>query len=127
MEEKLILSQVNPHFIYNVLNTVIFLARKGKNQEVVEVTDSFIHLLRDAVRPGKADMFATISQEIDILEHYLKIQEYRYQDAYQVILDVEEEALQATVQGRYSSLWWKMRSYMVFCQMKRKQVLSGCV
>lgn len=97
MEEKLLLSQVNPHFIYNVLNTVIFLARKGKNQEVVEVTDSFIHLLRDAVRPGKADMFATISQEIDILEHYLKIQEYRYQDAYQVILDVEEETLQVPV------------------------------
>jgi two-component system sensor histidine kinase YesM len=90
IEHGLLLSQINPHFIYNTLNSVIYIARKNKNYDIVNIVDSFIRILQDAVRIGEDGMYATVGQEIDVVKHYLVIQSYRYPNRFIVNYRIDE-------------------------------------
>ncbi|WP_226669703.1 histidine kinase [Metabacillus litoralis] len=70
----LLISQINPHFIYNTLNTVIYLAQKQENEDIVKITKSFISLLQDTVKYGEGGYFITVEEEINHLKNYLVIQ-----------------------------------------------------
>jgi two-component system sensor histidine kinase YesM len=90
MEHGLLLSQINPHFIYNVLNSVIYIARKNKNEDIVNIVDSFIRILQDAVKIGEDGMFTTVEQEVSVVKYYLTIQCYRYPDQFDVFFEIDE-------------------------------------
>ena len=98
MEFELLMAKINPHFIYNTLNTVVYLARKQKNYDIVEMVTSFINILQDTIRARNLDeeLFSTISKETEILKSYLLIQSYRYKDRFEVEWEMEE-ALSACV------------------------------
>ena len=72
-EEKRILefnslqSQINPHMIYNTLNTITWLAEAQNIYNIQEVSSSFAHLLRSLSNQGS---FVTIKQEISYLQAY---------------------------------------------------------
>jgi len=89
MQFNLMLSQINPHFIYNTLNSVIYLARKQKHRDIIELMGSFIHLLQDSIRLGEKEAFVTIEREVGIINDYVQIQKYRYQDKFELQWDVE--------------------------------------
>lgn len=93
MELELLLAQINPHFIYNTLHTVIYLARKSKNYDIVEMVNSLIYTLQDAVKIGEKGMLSTIKSEINLTEHYLIIQRYRYRDRFEIKWEVDESLL----------------------------------
>jgi two-component system sensor histidine kinase YesM len=95
MEFELLFAQINPHFIYNTLNSVIYLARKQKNYDIVEMVDSFIMILQDAIKLGEKgkELFSTIQQEVDIVNHYVNIQKYRYRDKFDIEWDVDKALL----------------------------------
>jgi two-component system sensor histidine kinase YesM len=92
MEFELLRSQINPHFIYNTLNTIIYMATKQHNQDIIRITQSFMNLLQDTVRIGDDNPFNPLRDEINILKEYLRIQAYRYQDKFAVEWEVEEAA-----------------------------------
>ncbi|NOU73563.1 HAMP domain-containing protein [Paenibacillus sp. LMG 31458] len=90
LEIDLLLSQINPHFIYNTLNTVIYLARKQRHQDITEMMTAFIHILQDAVRIGNNEVFSSVEKEVGIIQDYTKIQKYRYRDQFELYLYISD-------------------------------------
>jgi len=97
MEMELLLSQINPHFIYNTLNAVIYMAQKQGNNDVVRMVGSFIRILQDAVNIGGGQELTTLREEIELLKDYLTIQSYRYTDMFEVMWNIEEQALNCQI------------------------------
>ncbi len=89
LQMDLLRSQINPHFIYNTLNTVIYMAQKQGNQDIVKMMESFIGLLQDAIKEGTKGYFVTLKEEMEIVEHYIVIQEFRYPNRFEVLWDIE--------------------------------------
>ncbi|MDY3251046.1 MAG: sensor histidine kinase [Candidatus Choladocola sp.] len=84
-------SQINPHFLYNTLDSIIWMAESGKNQEVVLMTSSLAKLLRQSI--SNEDEIVTVEKEIGYTRSYLTIQKMRYKDQLEFEIDVQEEAL----------------------------------
>ncbi|MBZ4647444.1 MAG: histidine kinase [Clostridia bacterium] len=97
MEFDIMLSQINPHFIYNVLNTIIYMARKEKNQNIAKVTDSLIRILQDGIKLGKSGLYTSIRQEMEIVNHYVEIQKFRYSEIFVLEWKVDESLLDCLI------------------------------
>lgn len=93
MSAELLFAQINPHFIYNTLNTVVYLARKKNYMAIEEMIESFIGILHDAVNIGDAGLYVTVEQEMNIIDHFVRIQKYRYADRFELVWNVEEQVL----------------------------------
>lgn len=97
MEFDIMLSQINPHYLYNVLNTVVYLAAANRNREVVRITNSLIFSLQETMKLGKKNIETTIRKELELTECYLNIQQYRYPDIFQAEISCEEEFMEYLV------------------------------
>ncbi|MEX1028759.1 MAG: sensor histidine kinase [Paenibacillaceae bacterium] len=97
MDMELLLSQINPHFVYNTLNAVIYLAQKQGNDDIVRMVGSFIRILQDAVNVGDGHELTTLRDDIGILKQYIIVQSYRYTDMFEVIWNIEEQALNCLI------------------------------
>lgn len=84
-------SQINPHFLYNTLDSIIWMAESGRTQEVVVMTSQLARLLRQSI--SNEDEIVTIESEISYTKSYLTIQKMRYQDQLEFEIDVDQEAL----------------------------------
>jgi two-component system, sensor histidine kinase YesM len=89
---ELLQSQINPHFIYNTLNTFSYFALKNGDEKLRELIQSFNSLLRASI--SVESNFVTIEKELDLTDKYLKIQESRYGGIFQVVYLVPGELLQ---------------------------------
>ena len=89
MEFDIMLSQINPHYLYNVLHTVVYLASAKGQREVVEIVRALLYSLQETLNVGDQGIEATIRQELELTRCYLKIQSYRYPDAYAVDIQCE--------------------------------------
>lgn len=83
MESKLLQAQINPHFLYNTLDTIIWLIEGNKNKEAIDIVVSLSEFFRVVVSKGRD--FISIREEEIHIKSYLKIQQSRYYD----ILDYE--------------------------------------
>lgn len=79
-------SQINPHFLYNTLETIIWLSEFGDSQKVVLVTKSLSEMLRFGLRQD--DGTTALSEELDHVKHYLHIQKERYAEELDYTIDV---------------------------------------
>ena len=86
-EMKLLQAQINPHFLYNTLDSIVWMAEDGDNQKVVEMTADLSDFFRTVLSEGRD--FITINEEKRHIESYLKIQKIRYEDIldYRIIID----------------------------------------
>lgn len=84
-------SQINPHFLYNTLDSIIWMAEGGKNREVVLMTSSLAKLLRQSI--SNEDEIVTIASEVEYTRSYLTIQKMRYQDRLEFSIDVDQDIL----------------------------------
>ena len=91
VELKALVYQINPHFLYNTLSSIIWLANDGDNEKVIEITDSLSKLFRISISKGKE--IIKISKEIEHMQSYIKIQQIRYKDKFTCIFDIEDEIL----------------------------------
>lgn len=73
---KMLQAQINPHFLYNTLNSIHWMIRSERNDEAAKMTVALGEILRAAL---SKQQYFTMSEEIDILKKYITIQEYRYQ------------------------------------------------
>ena len=87
-ELKALQSQINPHFLYNTLDSIIWMAEGGRNSEVVLMTSSLARLLRQSI--SNEDELVSIRREVDYAASYLTIQKMRYQDKMEFEIDVDE-------------------------------------
>lgn len=78
-------SQINPHFLYNTLDTIIWMAEFQDSQRVVQVTKSLATYFRLALNQGK-DLIS-LSDEINHVRQYLFIQKQRYGDKLEYEID----------------------------------------
>lgn len=86
-------SQIRPHFLYNTLESIIWMASSGEQDKVVEMTSSLAKLMRASA--SKARELVTVQVEIDTVSHYLRIQKMRYQDKLQYEIEIEPEVQNA--------------------------------
>src|SRR5690606_8681086 len=90
-ELKALRAQINPHFLYNTLETVNWLARLEGVNDISKIVVSLSEIMKYSVRKGED--FVTIEQDVKQLKNYLTIQEFRYRDKFDVHLSVEESVI----------------------------------
>lgn len=90
-EIKALQAQINPHFLYNTLDTIIWLSAGGKNEEVVEVTSALAGLFRTSISEG-GDL-VPLSVEMENIRSYLTIQKMRYQDKLSYRIEISDRLL----------------------------------
>ncbi|OPJ58392.1 sensor histidine kinase [Clostridium oryzae] len=88
-ELKALEAQINPHFLYNTLATISWIGRKEKSADVVNITNSLAKFYRLILNKGRT--LIKVKEEMDILAAYLSIQKVRFDDAFDVIYDVDEK------------------------------------
>lgn len=90
-ELKALQSQINPHFLYNTLDSIIWMAEGRKNEEVVLMTASLARLLRQSI--SNEDEVVSVGQEVEYARGYLTIQKMRYKDKMEFQIDVDPSIL----------------------------------
>lgn len=90
-ELKLLQSQINPHFLYNTLESINWMAKAGRTKEISVMVQSLSKLFRNAVNNKETSI--TVKEELDLLWNYITIQKIRFEDRLEPYVDVEEEFL----------------------------------
>lgn len=85
----LLVSQIDPHFICNTINSINYLARKNRCEDVVTVNTALMTILRDRLRVNDIEITDTVAKEIAVVEQYLKIQRFMYGGDLRVVWDIE--------------------------------------
>ncbi len=84
-------SQINPHFLYNTLETIRSQAVMQGSESIEEMTEALAILFRYSIsRPGE---MATLREELENVENYLLIQHYRFPDKFTLEKRIEDERL----------------------------------
>lgn len=95
METKLLQAQINPHFLYNTLDTIVWLAEDNQKEEIVTMVTALSEFFRTTLSRG-LDFISVKEEELHI-ESYLKIQRFRYQDIMDYEIRIEPDILQYTI------------------------------
>lgn len=90
-ELKALQAQINPHFLYNTLDSAIWMTQRGKSQEVIRLIASLSRLFRLSI--SKGEEWITVKDELEHVKHYLLIQQLRYKHKLEFVLDVSQEML----------------------------------
>lgn len=85
-------NQINPHFLYNTLASIHWIALSSKAYNISRVVSSLSSFLRFSLNKGNE--YCTVEQEIGHLHHYVDIQKIRYPDSFKVELSIEESIKQ---------------------------------
>lgn len=90
-EFKALKSQVNPHFLYNSLGLVNWMARLGEVEDVIKATDALAKFFRYSV--NNTEDIVPVKKEFEQIKSYLTIQNYRYKDKFTIKINVDENIL----------------------------------
>lgn len=90
-EYKALMFQINPHFLYNTLSSIIWLTNKGDKEKVIDMVTALSSLFRLSISKGKE--LITISEELEHVKSYLRIQNIRYQGQFRCVYDVDLDIL----------------------------------
>ena len=94
-ELRTLQAQINPHFLYNTLDTIVWQAESGKAEDVITLTRSLSDFFRISLSAG-AD-WIPVEQELKHASAYLSIQKIRYRDILNYEMDVDSEFSDAWV------------------------------
>ncbi|SFJ82553.1 two-component system, sensor histidine kinase YesM [Paenibacillus sp. UNC496MF] len=82
-------AQINPHFLYNTLDSINWIARTHKIPTIVKMVTALSKLFKLSL--SKADKFITVEEELAYIKYYAHIQETRFSDRIKIIIDVPEK------------------------------------
>lgn len=88
-EFKMLQAQINPHFFYNALETINWIAKKNQMDEISTMVTSISKLMRISINNKQKTI--TLKEELDCIKGYLAIQKVRYQDRIQTMIDIPYE------------------------------------
>jgi two-component system sensor histidine kinase YesM len=95
MELKLLQSQINPHFLYNTLDNIIWLSQADRKEDVASLVMSLSRFFRTTLSGGRD--IIPLKEEISHVEAYLQIQQFRYRDILSYRIDLPEELMEVPV------------------------------
>lgn len=87
IELKFLQSQVNPHFLYNTLDSIYWVAEESGVDEIGEVVLDLSNFFRLSLSRGKD--FITVEETIEHLKGYIRIQQFRHTDKFEVHWDID--------------------------------------
>ena len=90
-EFKMLQNQINPHFLYNTLNSIKWMGSMQRSTGIVEVTTALINMLRKVSKIDTETI--TIEEELKFISDYATIQKYRYGNMFTVEYNVEKQEL----------------------------------
>ncbi|HIX18872.1 MAG TPA: sensor histidine kinase [Candidatus Gemmiger faecavium] len=90
-ELKALQAQINPHFLYNTLDSIAWMCEQGRTADAVKMVHALARLFRISISKGHE--LIPISKEIEHAESYLQIQKYRYKNQFTYEFDVDPECL----------------------------------
>lgn len=90
-ELKALQAQINPHFLYNTLDTVNWLAVKHNVPEISKIVNSLASILRYSINKGND--VTTVDKELKHVESYITIQKIRFKDKFEVSFNIDKRIL----------------------------------
>lgn len=94
-EIKMLQAQINPHFLFNTLNTLKWIAVMNEDTSVSNGLGALAKLLRDTIVNSKE--FITVREEIDNIKNYIVIQKLRYGDSFDVNYNIKEDVYELKI------------------------------
>ncbi len=94
-ELKALQAQINPHFLYNTLDTIVWMSESNQPRQVIEIVRALSSFFRIALSRGKD--WISIRQEIEHVESYLYIQRIRYRDILDYKIEVDDSIVEGTI------------------------------
>ena len=85
----LLQAQINPHFLYNTLNTISWMAKNKQNEDIDKMVVSLVRMFRNSINNNSP--LITLDGEIEHVSSYLNIMQYRYPNRYTVEYDIDED------------------------------------
>lgn len=95
LELEALHAQINPHFLYNTLNTIKWMAKIQGDKSVSNAITALTKLLRISINLGKDKI--TLREEIDYVKNYIVIQKLRFNESINMSYNIDEECLDITV------------------------------
>ena len=86
---KALQAQINPHFLYNTLDSIIWMGEMGQSEKVVQMTSALSKLFRISISKGRE--LIPIRDEMEHVQSYLTIQEMRYKDKFTYEMDIDPD------------------------------------
>ncbi|MCG8454517.1 MAG: sensor histidine kinase [Spirochaetales bacterium] len=86
---KALQAQINPHFLYNTLDSIIWMGEMQKSDEVVKMTSALSRLFRISI--SKGNEIIPLRSELEHVRSYLTIQEMRYKNKFRYLIDIPED------------------------------------
>mgnify|MGYP001062513220 CR=1 FL=1 len=86
-EMRALQAQISPHFLYNTLDTIVWLAEGHQHEQVISVTRNFSNFFRASLNRGKE--WVTVRDEFEHIGNYLTIQKIRYRDILDYSIDYD--------------------------------------
>ncbi len=90
-ELKALQAQINPHFLYNTLDSIAWMCEQGRSGDAVKMIHALARLFRISISRGHE--LIPIAKEIEHAENYLEIQKYRYKNQFTYSFDVDPGCL----------------------------------
>ncbi|MNO16463.1 Sensor histidine kinase YehU [compost metagenome] len=100
LEYRMLQSQINPHFLYNTLNSIKWMATIQNATGIAEMTTSLSRLLRSIAKDNRRLM--TLKDELSLLDDYFLIQKYRYGSTVSIEQVIENEELLSGLIPRFT-------------------------
>jgi len=94
-EFKALTNQINPHFLYNTLDSIIYLIDEGKNDDAQTIVLALSKFFRISISKGRT--IIPLESEIEHIKNYLIIQKMRYKDAFKYEIKADKNCLQYAV------------------------------
>lgn len=91
-EQKLLQAQINPHFLYNTLDAIIWLAEANQSEQVIMMVTALSDFFRTTLSKGRD--YITVQEEESHIRSYLQIQQFRYQDILEYEIDIPDDLYQ---------------------------------
>lgn len=90
-ELRALQAQINPHFLYNTLDSIAWMCEEGRTKDAVEMVNALARLFRISINKGHE--LIPVEKEVEHAKSYLQIQKFRYKNQFQYSFDVQESCL----------------------------------
>lgn len=91
---RMMQAQLNPHFLYNTLDTIKWIAKINKINTIANITTDLADILRYSI---SNEEFVSLEKELELLTHYIQIQKIRFPDKFELKTKIEEGVLDFNV------------------------------
>ena len=96
MQIENLMLQINPHFIYNTMNSIVYMAKMRGNSQIADFANAFISLLQSTL-DIRDSVYQTVRKELRTVENYLYLQKYRYADKFTYEIRCPQELMDCQI------------------------------